>query len=175
MVALQLANITSGSFNVEVPLAEPIVPPDAEWFEEIGARLTGLNASNDRMKVVGEISRKQLDEWEPLCGDLGWTFNLGDARPEDRAEILAGRFAEGHERCACRTSAERWATLFYAINFGASPAATTTDGDYRVELSPDGVVTEFAPDEEWGATVQRFPAPGSEPTKLWLAEATGEN
>lgn len=168
MFALEHANITLGSFNVEVPLAEPILPPDPEWLREISPR---LDSADGRMTALFDLSREPLDQWEPLCGDLSWTFELEGVPTADSGRALAQRFADGHQRCACRTSTERWTTFFYALNFGASPATTTTDGDYRVELSPDGALIDFAPDEPWGVTVRRFPAPGSEPASVWLVEA----
>lgn len=77
------------------------------------------------MKALTDISREQLDQWRPLCGDLRW-----------------------------------------------SPAAATTDGDYPVQLSPNGDVIEFAPDGPWGVTIRRLPAPGHDSARVWLLEAT---
>ena len=112
--ALERAGITIGSFNVEVPLAEPLVPPDPQWLEEVvGPR---LNAGSSRGVQLGEIAAEQLERWESQCGDLSWTFDLDGVTPEDRGTALAQRFADGHRACACQTSAARWAAIFHALN-----------------------------------------------------------
>lgn len=165
--ALERAGVTVGSFNVEVPLAEPLVPPDAQWLEEVvGPR---LNAGSSRITQLAEVAAEQLERWEAQCGDLSWTFDLDGVAVENRTTALAQRFADGHRACACQTSATRWAALFHAISFGTQPA-TTKDGDYRVQLSPKGTVVEFAPGETWGTTIQRFPTPSNTHTSVWLAE-----
>ncbi len=168
LVALERAGITVGSFNVEVPLADPLVPPDPLWLEEVGPR---LSANGDRVEQLVELSLEQLDRWEPQCGDLSWTFELDGVAPEDRGTALAQRFADGHRSCACRTSAERWSALFYVLIFGVQPT-TTTDGDYPVHLSENGTVIAFAPDEDWGTTIQRLRAPSGTHTNLWLVETS---
>lgn len=168
LIALEGAGITQGSFNVEVPLAEPILPPDPQWLEQVRPR---LNTEGALSTVLADIAIEQLEQWEPHCGDLSWTFDLEGVAPEDRATALAQRFVDGHRACECQTSAERWAALFYMVNFGAQPA-TTTDGDYRVQLSPKGTVIEFAPNEDWGTTIHHLPAPGTAPTDLWLVETS---
>lgn len=167
LVALEAAGISIGSFNVEAPLAQPIDPPDPAWLEAVGPR---LDAAGELSDALIDISSKQLNLWEPLCGNLGWTFEISGLAPEDRVAGLAKRFGDAHAKCDCLTSADRWATLLYLLALGTQPV-TTTDADYRVRLAPNGTLVHFAPDERWGETIARLPAPTGEPVSLWLAEA----
>lgn len=56
LLALESADITVGSFNVEVPLADPIAPPDAQWLEKVSPRINaddpGLSAVAARVWLV---------------------------------------------------------------------------------------------------------------------------
>jgi len=152
--ALRKRNIVDVFFTVGVPWETPPQPRSATSLPDYDKRIGGPNGRRSR---VSQIRREEIESLNATCDGMRDAF-IRDTGWGEYLDELPPKLAKAYVDCDCKAEADRLEFFYYVFAMGPKIHESRPEL-YPAILSEDGYKMQFQPDESWGQTVGKLPAP----------------